>query len=243
MPGPTDQLDKLRAAATLQLSNANTAEAIEAGGRILAQVIEIEKLAADAERARAERQKLESDMSSLTQRTSSEERRHLASLLAPLFTTVVLAGTLTLQTYQAITTEHDKQIEQQRQRESAEDIRWADTLKSLSGEIKGISPGSLSLITFFASPRYNNLARQTTMTVLLQTSDLAQFKQLFTAAFGIPIWTTLNDVLDFSRQMGAKNAELVGRVFKERADNVPVNADDQLKSDFFTTAQVSFAHR
>jgi hypothetical protein len=218
MPDPSarpDELDKLRAAAALRLSNASTPEALEAGGRILAQVIEIEKLAADAEKTRAERQKLEWEISSSTQRTRSEERRHIASLLAPLLTTVVLAGTLALQTYTAITTERDKQIEQQRQRESSEDISWADTLKSLSGEIKGISPGSLSLIRFFASPRYSQLAKQASTSVLLQTSDPGQFKQLFTATFGVVIWANLNDVLALDRQMTFQKYKTLEHGFQE----------------------------
>ena len=229
----SDELDKLRAAAALQLSNARTPEAIEAGGRILAQVTEIEKLAADAEKARAEKQKLELESSSSSQRTLSEERRHIATLLAPLLTTVVLAGTLVLQTYTAITTERDKQVEQQRQREAAEDASWGDTLKSLSGEIKGISPGSLSLNRFFASPRYSQLAKQASISVLLQTNDEGQFKQLFAATFGVVSWANLDEILGLDRQMLSKNTQFLTTAYKKLDSDPSLSPDEQARFDFF----------
>jgi len=202
------EFDKLKAIAASQLSSATTPEAIEAAGRIMAQVIEIEKHAAEIDKVHSESKKLEWDMSTENRRTRSGERKHLATLLAPLLTTIVLAGTLVLQTYQAVTSERDKQVEQARQRDAAEDIRWADTIKLLSGEIRGISPGALSLINFFASPRYADLARQTAVNVLLQTKDFQQFKQLFNAAYPNLSWSNLNGVLALDRQLVSRNSEV-----------------------------------
>jgi hypothetical protein len=199
-----DELSLLRTAARSHLTNAKTPEEIDAAGRILSKVVEIEKQVADTEKAKAEREKLGWDMAVDTRRSRSDERKHFASLLAPLFTTIVLAGTLALQAYQAITTESDKQVDQQRQREAAEDARWSETLKSLSGEIRGISPGSLSLITFFASPRYSHLAKKTATAVLVQSQDIDQFRQLFNSSFGTMNWSNLNDVLDLDRDIYSK---------------------------------------
>jgi hypothetical protein len=200
----SDELSLLRAAVRSHLTNAKTPEEFDVASRILSKVAEIEKQVADTEKAKAEREKLRWDMAADTRRSRSDERKHFASLLAPLFTTVVLAGTLALQAYQAITTERDKQTDQQRQREAAEDTRWSDTLKSLSGEIKGISPGSLSLVTFFASPRYGNLAKKTATAVLVQSQDIDQFRQLFNSSFGTVDWSNLNNVLDLDRDMFSK---------------------------------------
>jgi hypothetical protein len=203
-PMEADELSLLRMAARSNLANAKTPEEIDAAGRILSKVVEIEKQVADTEKAKAEREKLGWDMAADTRRSRSDERKHFASLLAPLFTTIVLAGTLALQAYQATTTERDKQVDQQRQREAAEDARWSDTLKSLSGEIRGISPGSLSLITFFASPRYSDLAKKTATAVLVQSKDIDQFRQLFNSSFGTVDWPNLNDVLDLDRDIYSK---------------------------------------
>ena len=231
LPPQRNELDKLRAAVTSQLQNASTPEAIETAGRTLAQVIEIEKQIAETEKARSEKQKLEWDMQADTRRARSEERRNLVTLLAPLLTTIVLAGTLTLQTYQAITSERDKQVDQERQRDAAEDIRWADTLKVLSGEISGISPGSLGLVTFFASRRYNELARQTAQTVLFQTKDFQQFKQLLAAAFGNLSWRNLNEFLLIGRRLSARTQELSVKAYAPGAVLTP---DETAAYSFWT---------
>jgi hypothetical protein len=204
-----NELTALRAAAASLLSNANTPEATEAAGRILGQVIEIEKQIAETEKARTERHKMEWELSTSGGRVRSEERRHIATLLAPVLTTIVLAGTLVLQTYQTLVAERDKQVDQQRQRDAAEDLRWGETLKNLSGEIKGISPGSLSFLTFFNSPRYGGLARETAQTVLLQSKDFQQFKQLFTGMYAQVNWSHWSAILELDRLITRQNLSLL----------------------------------
>jgi hypothetical protein len=223
------ELDVLIAAAASLLSSAKSTEEVEAAGRIVQQVSEIEQKIAEAEKNRVERDDLKVEKSTSAQRIRSDERKHFAALLAPLLTTGILAGTLILQTYQAVTTETDRRIEQQQAADAAEDIRWGETLKALAGETQGISPGALRFVTFVNSKRYGALARQTAQSVLVESKNIDQFKQLFGVTYGAVNWNDLPSVLDLDRRMGERYDTVIRKYF----NNQPLSPEEAVEDAFY----------
>jgi hypothetical protein len=199
-------LDSARDTVERLAAGATDPEAVEKAARAAAALYEIGKLKADTQKALNEAAKIENELSEARQRNKSDERKHYASLLAPLLSTLILGGTLVLQTYQAFLSDRQKQVEldrqrtdQERQRDAAEDALWGETLKALSQEYKEISPGLVNLRRFLSSSRYAELSKKTAEQALFQTTKPDTFKELFFMVYGLLDWRTYPKTMDLAR--------------------------------------------
>jgi hypothetical protein len=89
--------EPIRAIAAALLARAVDDNSIDRAAQLLKLASETENQVAQAAKYAVEEQKLKDDLSDSISRRKSEERKTYISILAPLFTTVVLAGTLVLQ--------------------------------------------------------------------------------------------------------------------------------------------------
>src|SRR5580704_8487773 len=107
---------------------------IQKAAELLKLASEIDSQRAEARKLAAEEQKISNDLKRSEQISQHEHFKDYIALLAPLFTTVVLAGTLVQQSYQFVQSEKtkqaqfiqaekDKDAEARRQADAAEDLR------------------------------------------------------------------------------------------------------------------------
>jgi Pentapeptide repeats (8 copies) len=190
------------------LSESDSAEDIKKSADLL-------KLAAEIENQQAQARKVVEDLLDSRVNKKAKDRKELIALLAPVVTTVVLAGTLVLQGIQFARTEKDKNLDADRQRQAtiaetkrladeAEDARWADALKLLASSEK-ISPAAVLLNRFAKSPRYAGEARLTAeKLLLLNSSDPGAFENLFGSVFSPIKWEDLSEVESIDRQLYQK---------------------------------------
>jgi len=161
-----DDVQRVKEAAASALTHSEDVEAVTKAAQLL-------KLASEIENQQAQVRKTESDVQDSIAHKKTKDLKEFIALLAPVFTTFVLAGTLVLQSYQFSRSERDKEAEAQQQREAAalqakqqadaaEDASWADALKLLSGSEK-VSPAAVLLKRFSQSPRYSEEARRTAL--------------------------------------------------------------------------------
>ena len=108
---------------------------------------ELLKCVSEIENQRVQTRKSEDELRDSSKHKKTKDIKEFIGLLAPLVTTIVLAGTLVLQSYQFARTERDKDEEAQRQRvatseqskrqaDVAEDASWTEALKLLEGSEK-----------------------------------------------------------------------------------------------------------
>jgi hypothetical protein len=159
---------------------------------------EIDNQRASTRRAELDARKVESDMAQAEHHRKAGDRKDYITTLAPVFTTVVLAGTLILQSYQFVRQEQDKQAEARRQADAAEDARWGDALRTLSQSDK-LSPSAVVLKGFAGSAKYGPLARQSGVQLLLRTDDSTVFRDVFVSIFEPLNWDNLPQVLEIDR--------------------------------------------
>jgi Pentapeptide repeats (8 copies) len=203
----SDAIERIRQVAD-SLSSLGDAENIRKSAELF-------KLLAEIENQHAQAKKIEEDLLDVRVNRKTKDRKEIIALLAPVVTTVVLAGTLVLQGVQFARTEKDKDLDAQRQREAtavqtkrladeAEDTRWAEALKLLSSSEK-ISPAAVLLNRFTKSLRYAGEARLTAEKVLLLNSlDSGAFQNLFGSVFVPVTWENLSMVEDINRQLYQK---------------------------------------
>ena len=199
-----DGVNLLKAAASSLLADSSNFEAVERAGRMLASIAEIERQEAESKKLSAEEVKIRDELSDSKKRGRSEKRQFYSSLIVPLLSTMVLGGTLLLQTYQTFKAESDKQVEQQAQRQSVEDMRWSEALKSMYESDKDLSVADIYLKQFYNSSRYGNLAKQTAFQILAKTDDPVHFHDLFLSAFEPVSWENLEKVLDLDRSLAGR---------------------------------------
>lgn len=198
-----DQLESLKNVAAALIAEAKDSATAEKAAALLKTISETEKQEAETGKLNAEKQKLENDVAQSPKRRRSEERTQIATVLVPLLSTAILGGTLALQSIQTYYTELDKTREEQRQRVAAEDVRWQEALKGLSGS-REISTTALYLKMFLNTDRYAPLARQTAFQLLAGTNDTLVFKDLFDTLYVPVTWDNFPQIVDLSRTIVAR---------------------------------------
>ncbi|HVP56043.1 MAG TPA: pentapeptide repeat-containing protein [Candidatus Eisenbacteria bacterium] len=228
-----DDVQRVKEAAASALTHSEDVEAVTKAAQLL-------KLASEIENQQAQVRKTESDVQDSIAHKKTKDLKEFIALLAPVFTTFVLAGTLVLQSYQFSRSERDKEAEAQQQREAAalqakqqadaaEDASWADALKLLSGSEK-VSPAAVLLKRFSQSPRYSEEARRTALGLLsIKTTDPEAFQSLFGSVFEPVSWENLPQILEIDRQLYQKIRPLLTRFEKlnpsEKAQYESLNSE------------------
>lgn len=195
-----DDTERLREIAALIIKDSNEEGRIKYAAELLKLASEIENQRAGSSKLLTEEQKLSFDLRESQSRQKSDDRKAYITLLAPVFTTFVLAGTLILQSYQFVQSERDKQIEVRQQTDAAEDVRWTDAVKLLSQSDK-VSPAGVLLKSFVKSDRYGAQAHQTALQILLKTEDPVLFENLFALVFEPVDWNDLPQIIGLNRTM------------------------------------------
>ena len=181
----------------------------------LTQAAELLKLVAETENQRAQTKKIEDDLQDSIRHKKIRDTKDFIALLAPVLTTIVLAGTLALQSFQFSRTEKDKDIEAQRQRDAAlaqakreaqatEDASWADALRLLQSS-EHLSPAAVLLKRFSRSARYAEEAKRTAVQLLEQNITApSDFENLFGSVFEPATWENLPQIADIDRHLYQK---------------------------------------
>lgn len=209
-----EDTSKIRKIAIDLIEQSGGGATAQEGAELLKLASEIDKEKAEAAKLAAEEKKLGSELNDSQKDKKHQRIKDYIALLAPLFTTVVLAGTLIQQSYQFIhsektkraefvQSEKDKDAEIRRQAEAAEDLRWADSIKLLSQSDK-LSPGAVILKSFAKSERYAALASQTAMQILVKTDDQVVFADLFNTVFEPVSWKNLEQIVELSRTLSSE---------------------------------------
>lgn len=223
--------ERLREIADSIIEKSSDDATIKSGAELLRLASEMENRRVEARKLAVEEQKIGLDLSESRRSRKSENWKAYITLLAPVFTTVVLAATLVSQSYQFNQSEKDKQAEAKRQAESAEDVRWSDAIKLLSESDK-ISPAGALLKSFIKSDRYGDQAYKTAIQELIQTEEPERFNSLFDSIFQPVDWTTLPQMVDLDRTLWSSLDPLLQRSYN-RAKNVndlsTLSAADQKK--------------
>jgi hypothetical protein len=102
-----NDIERLRNIATSMIGEGNDSNSLKEGAELLKLVSEIENQTAGTKMLTAQEQKLTFDLRESRDRLKSGDRKAYIALLAPVFTTFVLAGTLALQSFQFSKTEAD----------------------------------------------------------------------------------------------------------------------------------------
>ena len=197
-----DDTERLREIAASIIKDSNDEGKIKNAAELLKLASEIENQRAGASKLTTEEQKISFDLRESRDHRKSDDRKAFITLLAPVFTTFVLAGTLTLQSYQFARSERDKEIENKQQAEAAEDVRWTDAVKLLSQSNK-LSPAGALLKSFVKSDRYGPQAVQTALQILLKTDNSEEFERLFVLVFEPVDWKDLQRLIDLNRTLYA----------------------------------------
>jgi len=194
-----DELERLRRiteSMVEKFENSNTPEAadmMEKTTQTLKLIAELEQSRAEASKLAAEESKLRYDLDHAPQHDRSEQIKQYVSLLTPVLTTAILAGTLILQGYQFTQSEKDK-------REAAEDAQWTDAVKTISQSTK-LAPPAVILNPFLKSEHYGNRARMVAIQLMSESDDPKLFADLFQSAFQPLAWENLPVVLDLDRTL------------------------------------------
>jgi hypothetical protein len=225
--------DKLRELANSTIGKSVDQPEIEKAAQLLKLAAEIDQCRAEARKANLDRRKVVQDLRESRHRLKTEDTKAYISLLAPVFTTLVLAGTLVLQSYQFIHSERDKQVEAQRQAAVAEDVRWAEAIKLLQSD--KLTPASLLLKSFIRSDRYGPPAYRTAVSILIKTEDPEVFANLFVSIFDPIDWSNAQQVFDINRSLTSHLAPLLAKPWdpkKGRSDLHRLNRTEQIEYDY-----------
>jgi hypothetical protein len=219
--------------------------AVQQGAELLRLASEIDSHRAQASKLAAEERKLTNDLKESEQTRKHGLLKEYIALLSPLFTTVVLAGTLVQQSYQFVQSEKtkqaqfvqaekDKDAEARRQADAAEDLRWAEASKLLQQSEK-LSPAAFILKTFIKSERYGGPASQAAMQELVKTNDTVVFEDLFNAIFDPVSWDNAPRVIDLNRTLFSDLSPLWGKSWNAKTqtnDYTKLTAAEQKKRQY-----------
>jgi|GEM_PF-6486577 uncharacterized protein YjbI with pentapeptide repeats len=186
---------------------------IEKAADLLRAAAEIENQRAETLKLRVEEQKLSVELKEAERLRKHGNTKDYISILAPLFTTLVLAGTLIQQSYQFVQSEKNKQVqfnqseadklaEVRRQQDRDEDSRWADAIKTLS-QTEKLSPSTVILKSFVKSDRYGAAASQTALQVLAKTEDTDLFSRLFASILEPVSWSNAQEIVELDRSLSS----------------------------------------
>lgn len=203
---------RIRAIAAVLLDKAVDDSSIDRAAQLLKLASETENQVAQAAKYAVEEQKLKDDLSDSSSRRRSEERKTNISILTPLFTTVVLAGTLILQSYQF----KEQRIDAANVNE---DVRWNEAIKVLSTQ-KQLSPAGVLLATFSESPRYGGRARDLAEQLLTNSTSRDEFSAVFSNFFEPVDWLNLKWILAADRSIWGTEGPLSDRSWnKDKGEN------------------------
>jgi hypothetical protein len=214
-----DAIRKIKSIASA-LIDSEDVESVTAGAQLF-------QYASEIQNKRAQTKKIAEEIKDSTRSRKTKDLKEYIALLAPIVTTVVLAGTLLLQSYQFQRTERDKDMDIQRQRkdafdqakrqaEAAEDTSWADSLKLLTTTEK-LSPAAVLLRRYANSPRYAAEARITTeRLLLLRAGEPEAFHNLFGSVF-VPVkWENLAQVVEIDSQLYQQETPLLAKAWDQK---------------------------
>ena len=153
-----------------------------------------------------EEQKISLDLRESQHRPKYDWKAHI-TLLVPVFTTVILAGTLFLQTYQSAQAEKDKKA-----------VAWADAIKLLS-ESGQLAPAPAILQDFLKTDGYKGPASEAA-TQILETTGQDQFKDLFRRVFETVSWKNLPPVIDLDRTLWSELDHLYKKSYDGKFNDV-----------------------
>jgi len=240
--------DQIRQIATSIIEGCREETAVRQGAELLKLASEIDKQRAESRKLATEEQKISNDLSESKETKKHARMKEYIALLAPLFTTIVLAGTLVQQSYQFVQSEktkqaqfiqaeRDKDAEASRQADAAEDLRWADAVKLLSQSEK-LSPAGVILKSFVKSPRYGAPAVQTAIQVLGKTDDPTGFADLFATIFDPVSWNNVAQVLDLDRRLNSDITPLYVKSWNPKTlhnDLTRLSPSERRKYEYLTT--------
>jgi hypothetical protein len=173
-----EQLEDLAHQASQLANNSGRIEDIEKVASIQKMITEIKQQAADEAN-----QKL----------TFKYERwKSLATLLVPLLTVMTLFVTVFIQYLQITVT-----------REANEDTQWRESMKTFASTVTQNTLSDVAstavLKPFFHSERYKSQAYDVSFLLFSRMGSLEGFRDLYTAAFGVPSWDNIADVTRVAR--------------------------------------------
>ncbi|SRR6266481_226434 len=218
--------ERLREIATSMLEKSIDDKMARNAGELLKLASEIENQIAEARKLAAEERKISMDFNESRRRFRSDDRKAYIALLAPVFTTFVLAGTLAMQSYQFERSERDKQAEARRQAEAAEDLRWTEAVKLLS-QVEKISPAGVLLKSFAKSERYGAQAYKTAVQILIKADNPGLFANLFGSVFDPVDWNNIGQVVELNRTLDSQRNSLISRSWDKEKQTSDVNKLNQ----------------
>jgi len=212
MDSISDQMAKVRAAASSLLGKAENAASVTDLAAAVEKAAAVLKLAAEMDRGRSELAKLTEETSRLKyenetalKREKSERIRDYVALLTPLVTIITLAATLIAQNWQFLRSEKDK-------REEAQDAQWQDAVKAISAS-GALSPAVVTLEPFLRSTKYGDRAKDVAVSLLSNSSDQVFFNSLFGPALTPVSWTNIDRLLQLNRALAARGAPVWAKAF------------------------------
>lgn len=225
--------ERIRAIAAALLEKPADDSSIDRAAQLLKLASETENQSAQAAKYAAEEQKLKDDLVDARAHRRSQD----IIALTPLFTTVVLAGTLALQSYQLYVQRHESKDEAQRQAETAkaehrrladafEAAQWNEAIRVLSNN-KQLSPAGVLLATFKDSHLYRDRGYDMAEQLLTNSTSLKEFSTAFSDVFEPVTWDNLHWVLDADRSVKVSEDQIDRRIW------VPKNRknDERLLTD------------
>jgi hypothetical protein len=215
-----DSLDRVKRVADTMSQSSDTAT-LERAAQLL-------KCIAEIENQRAQAKKSDEEVKDTQSSRKGRNTREVLALLVPLITTLILVGTLALQTVQFTRTERDKAAENERERvdkrerdiretQAAEDASWNDALKVLTAT-DNLAPSVAVLKRFAASPRYAEPARlMAVRLLLLRSQDPAVFRSIFGSVFVPVTWGSLPQVVEIDRDLFQRINPILAKAWDEKA--------------------------
>jgi len=208
----SEQLRQVRAAALALLvkaekagSAADMADAVEKAAAALKMATEISNALADRAKVTEEIANLKRTNELAPKRERSNRLRDYVAVLTPLVAIVTLAATIISQTWQFVRSERSK-------REDALNAQWQDAVKTISAS-GAFSPAIIQLQPFLQSPKYAKQAKVAAISFLANSSDAAFFTSLFGTIFTPINWSSLDDLVQLDRALGARDLPLATKSY------------------------------
>lgn len=167
------QVAAIRDAAS-RLISSGTPEDVAKGAALLEKASEIEQVRLSGLKSEVEKEKLLKDMND-----SNGAWKGAAEIMTPLITTIVLAGTLCLNMWQAQVAAREKREDAKLQADKDEKARFTDVVEMIV-KMEHISQASTLISSFTAEP-YRTLGRGIAMTLLRNAKSMPDFENLFTS--------------------------------------------------------------
>jgi hypothetical protein len=232
--------EKIRTAA-LELLETGSTDSIIKAADLLKVLADIEQQKANAAKLEIDRQKAEQDLIA----TRSHWKDFFVAA-TPLFTTIILAGTLIFQIRQAHQSELDRREDSIQQAQKSEQMRFSVGLNTLT-TTDGISPAA-ALLSSFATEPQKSQARQMAIKLMRTTKSVDDYSDLFFVAYGTPNGSDLPTLLRLNREVSERYNSLTYKVWdtaKNDLDMEKLNPSDRATVDLllqkmtFLSGQIS----